>query len=222
MTHLYMRHNSFTRVRDSWICVTWLVRMCESTHLQVRRIHMCDTNHSSVRHDYFKLCGMTHWYVWHDSCACVTCHTCECVMSHVNELDMSHICMSHVAHSCSCYVTQMNKSWHTCQRVMSHIWMSHDTHIIHPIVFGVSFLQSQISIDNLVLYVSFVTFRWKETTEIEIGDWEQTTLQSQLTVHAYPCALNPILQSYIWMSHNTRVIQPIAFGVISSFSNLNQ
>ena len=41
-----------------------------------------------------------------------------------------------------------------------------------PILFEVSFLQSQISINNLVLYVSFATFRWKEKDEIEIGGCE--------------------------------------------------
>ena len=50
---------------------------------------------------------------------------------------------------------------------------------VQPIAFGVSLLQSRISIDNLVLYVSFATFRWKETKEIEIGDWDLTTLHMQ-------------------------------------------
>ena len=36
---------------------------------------------------------------------------------------------------------------------------------------GMSILHSQISIDDLVLEVLFATFRWKETKEIEIGDW---------------------------------------------------
>jgi len=34
---------------------------------------------------------------------------------------------------------------------------------MQPISFGVSFLQSRISTDNLVLSVSFATFWWKET-----------------------------------------------------------
>jgi len=41
---------------------------------------------------------------------------------------------------------------------------------MQTIAFEVSFLQSQISIDVLVLEVSFATFRWKETKVIEIGD----------------------------------------------------
>jgi len=42
---------------------------------------------------------------------------------------------------------------------------------IHLYWIGVSCLHSRISIDNRVLYVSFTMFRWKETEEIEIGDW---------------------------------------------------
>jgi len=43
---------------------------------------------------------------------------------------------------------------------------------VQPITFWVSFFQFPISIDDLVLYVFFTTFRWKETKEIEIGDWD--------------------------------------------------
>jgi len=48
---------------------------------------------------------------------------------------------------------------------------------VQPIAFGVSLLHSQISIDNLVLYISFTTFLWKETMEIEIGYWDYMTIQ---------------------------------------------
>ena len=42
-----------------------------------------------------------------------------------------------------------------------------------------SFLHSHISIDVLVVDVFFVTFRWKETTEIENGESDCMTLQMQ-------------------------------------------
>jgi len=42
-----------------------------------------------------------------------------------------------------------------------------------PIAFGVSFLESRFLIDNLKLYVSCTTFRWKETKEIEVRDWDE-------------------------------------------------
>ena len=57
----------------SFICVTWL-------------IHMCDMAHSYVWHDPFicvtwpiHMCDMTHSYVWHDPFICVTwpIHMCD-------------------------------------------------------------------------------------------------------------------------------------------------
>jgi len=40
--------------------------------------------------------------------------------------------------------------------------------MVQPVAFRGSFLQSQISIDDLLLQVSFATFRWKETNGIEL------------------------------------------------------
>ena len=75
MTHLYVWH-------DSFVCVTWLIRMCDMTHSYVWHdsficvtwlIRMCDMTHSYVWHDSFirvtwliRMCDMTHSYVWHD------------------------------------------------------------------------------------------------------------------------------------------------------------
>ena len=55
MTHLYMWH-------DSLICATWL-------------IHVSDMTHSHVWHDTRHVCDMTYWYVWHDVLICVTWRT---------------------------------------------------------------------------------------------------------------------------------------------------
>jgi len=61
--------------QDSFICVTWLV-------------HMCDMTHAYVWHDSFMCltwlvpkCDMTNSYVWHDSCICVTWIIHVCVMN---------------------------------------------------------------------------------------------------------------------------------------------
>jgi len=95
---------------DSFRCVTWLIQMCDMTHL----------------------------YVWRDSSIAqveVSSHTCEWVMSHIwmshvthmneschtSEWVMSHIWMSHVTH--------LNESCHTYEWVMSHIWMSRVIHL---------------------------------------------------------------------------------------------
>jgi len=76
---------------DSFICVTWLIHMCDMTHSYVWHdsficvtwlIHMCDMNHSFVWHDSFicltrliHMCDMADSYVWHDSPIPVLCST---------------------------------------------------------------------------------------------------------------------------------------------------
>ena len=62
--------------------------------------------------------------------------------------------------------------------VVSVCFMSFDLKL-QPIACEVSFLQFQSSIDYLVLYVFFATFRWQETNQIEIGEWDRKTLQMQ-------------------------------------------
>ena len=55
--------------------------------------------------------------------------------------------------------------------------------VVQPIAFRVSFLQSQNSIDYLILYISFATFRWKETNSIEIGCY--TDVSNATATHFY-------------------------------------
>jgi len=136
MTHSYVWH-------DSFICVTWL-------------IHMCDMTHSYVWHDSF-IC-VTHSYVWlihvcqvQRAAALWTCHTnqwvmfviqvpflysygtwrvpYERVMSHVNESCQSrgrdnvyeescHVGINHVTMNDSC---QIRMSHVTYESVISHM-----------------------------------------------------------------------------------------------------
>jgi len=56
---------------------------------------------------------------------------------------------------------------------------------IHPIAHGVSVLQSQNSIDDLVLYGSFASFRWKETNHSKIGHCDGMLLQIQYAAYMY-------------------------------------
>ena len=80
MTHSYVWH-------DSFICVTWLIHMCDMTHSYVWHdsficvtwlIHMYDMTHSYAWRDSFicvtwliQMCDMTLSYVWHNSFMCV-------------------------------------------------------------------------------------------------------------------------------------------------------
>ena len=88
ITHSYVRHDSFTMLRNSVTCVTWLIHMRDMTppyawHVSfiwvTWVIHKCDMAHLSMRHDSFvcvtwliHMRDMTHSYVWHDSSMRVT------------------------------------------------------------------------------------------------------------------------------------------------------
>jgi len=131
VTHSYVWH-------DSFICVTWLIRMCDATHS-----YICDTTHVTQTscHTHERVTshikrshgtGLNN-HVTHMN---ESCHTYEWVMTYQNrQIDvlchtyessdtsgwvMSHVWMSHVTHmneSCDTYV---NESCHTYEWVMSH------------------------------------------------------------------------------------------------------
>ena len=62
--------------RDWFMCVTWLIHMCNVTQLYVWYdcatwlIHMCDVTHPIAQ--VTLMCNVTHSYVWRDSFICVT------------------------------------------------------------------------------------------------------------------------------------------------------
>ena len=70
MTHSYVWN-------DSFICVSWL-------------IHMCDMTHSYVWHDSF-ICVSWLIHVWHDSFICVTWLIHMCDMTHWRIIVCQHI-----------------------------------------------------------------------------------------------------------------------------------
>jgi len=117
----------------TFICVTWLIHICDMTHSYVWHdsficvtwlIHMCDMTYSYVWHDSFicvtchiHMCDMTHSYMWHDSFICVTwlIHMCDMTYSYVWHDSfvyvtwLIHICdMTRMALIC---VTHMNSSF---------------------------------------------------------------------------------------------------------------
>jgi len=132
---------------DAFTCVTWLIHMCDMTHLYVWHdsftceiwlIHVCDMTHSYVWYDSFThhashsnltwlihMCDMTHSYTWHDTFTCETWlihtfyifHTCE--LSHWTVLHDSVICMTWLIHTCGMTHSYMAHSygWH-----FSYVW----------------------------------------------------------------------------------------------------
>ena len=120
---IQVQHDSF--VRATWLmqCATWLIHMCDMTHLCVRRdsfvratwlIYMCDMTHLHVRHDSFicatwpiNMCNMTHSYVQLYSFVRVTSLICTCDMTH-----------SYVRHDSFIYVTLLI---HMCDVTQSYV-----------------------------------------------------------------------------------------------------
>jgi len=91
----------------SFICVTWLIHMCDTDSFIVitRPIQMCDITHSYVWHYstcvtwILHTCGMTHSHMWHDSFSCLTCLIQICDMSHSHVRHDSFICVTCMTHS---------------------------------------------------------------------------------------------------------------------------
>jgi len=128
------------------------------------------------------ICDMTHvhvtWlmYMWHDSCIC----------------DMTHV-----------YVTWLMYMWHdSCTCDMTHVYVTwlmymwHDSfasvlrkQYVQRVAFGVSFLQSQISINDLVLLGLFCHVPWKR----DQGDWEWR-LKINDTPNAKDCTPRALLR----------------------------
>jgi len=138
MAHSYLRH-------DSFIVETWLTHMCDIlAHTRETRMtwlmHTCDVTHSTWLHPrehvhswenmFSRTCKK---YVWHDWCIRAT-WLIRHDSTQENTFTLERTCSHTMAPALSSYFTRFSQA--------------------HPITFGVSFLLSQISIDDLVPYVS--------------------------------------------------------------------
>jgi len=102
-----------SRYRDSFVCATWL-------------IHMCDMTHSYVRHDSFTCATLlshmwrdiTYSHVQHDSYIYVTCliYTSTWLI-HMRDTSM-YVLGLLILYAC-----------HTYEWIMLHVWMRHVTHL---------------------------------------------------------------------------------------------
>jgi len=122
VTHLCVWH-------DSFVWVTWLIRVCDITHSCVWNdsfvcvtwlIRMFDMTHLCVWHDSFvcetwiiPACDMTHSCVRHDSFVCVTWLICVCCMTHSW---VWRICACNMTYSCVWLI-------HVCDMTHSCIWL---------------------------------------------------------------------------------------------------
>jgi len=105
----------------TYIRVTWLIYMCDMTHLYVRHdslyvrhesliYYMCDMNHW---YTYIQvtwliyMCDMTHLYVRHDSSICATWLIYMCDMTHLYVRHDSSICATWIIHIYRLYLIQL-------------------------------------------------------------------------------------------------------------------
>ena len=88
--------------RDSFMCVTWLLHVCDMPYSCVWHasficttwlIHMRDMSHSYIWYGSFICVGMPHSCMWYDSFVCVTCLIHMRDMTHSNTWHDSFICV---------------------------------------------------------------------------------------------------------------------------------
>jgi len=212
----------------SFICVTWL-------------IHMCDMTHSHVWHDSFtyvtwpiRMCGTTHSYVWHDSSICVTWLIHMCDVAHSHMWHGSFICVTWLIHVCDMthsYVTWLihmcDMTLHMCDMTHSYVWhgsftcvtwlihmcdMTH-SHMWHDSFVCVAWLIHMCDMAHPhVWHDSFICVTWLMTSRHTTPEeqtcnqkmaphiWMRHVTHMNASCHTYEWAM-----SHIWMSHVTHM-----------------
>jgi len=147
------------------------------------------------------MCAHSNTNVWIYAYVHILYHTrpvsCKCTHLNMNVCmnlypsSCSSCCMCVYTHVYECIHIRISLLWLILSSACVHKRICIYTYIyVQPIAFEVSCLHfSQChffilkSTFGLVLYVSFATLCRKETKDIEIGDWDEMTLQTQYAVH---------------------------------------
>jgi len=116
-----------------FICVTWLIRMCDMTHSYVRHdsficatwlIHMCDMTHSYVRHDSF-IC-----VTWLIHMCDATPFMCVTALIHMYKFIFVETTLTNLIPAWTyIHALGLNIKTYTQENFMPHVWMSHVTHM---------------------------------------------------------------------------------------------
>ena len=116
MTHSYVWH-------DSFLCATWLIRVCHTTHPYVWYDSLMRNVPITIRSPGCVTWLMTHIYVWHDGFMCVTWLVpFECTASQVGQetawQDLTDQSVRHDSFLCATWLISM------CD--MTHFYVRHD------------------------------------------------------------------------------------------------
>jgi len=114
MTQQNSRHASRVCVtcsvwHDSFICVTWLIHLCDLAHWHVL--------YSVPDGLYYSVCDTTHSYLWHGAFVCATWpHSC---VWHASSIHAT--CLIHIPHTTHAHLRDMPHSyvWHDACHVES-------------------------------------------------------------------------------------------------------
>ena len=198
---------------DSYICVTWLIHMCEMTHSYVWHdwfirvtwlTHVCDMTHLYGCHDWFirvtwliHKCGMTDSCVCHDSFICVTWlisfvprFTCSQCTSQSHMCDMTH---SYVLHHAFIRV-----SWMIHKFGMTDSCVCHNSHVLN--------------VDGEVICVTWLTHMCYITYVYWCRDWFIS-----LTWLIYVCSLNDWGICVTWQIHRCCMIRMLTRYMMKSY-----
>ena len=202
VTHSYVRYHSFIRV-------TWLAHMCDTTrsyvwqdmphsYVWVSFIRVTWFVHMSLTH----MCDITQSYVWHDSLICVTWRIHVCDISH------SYVWQDSVIYdSFICAISLM----HTCDMTHSHVY--HDsficvTWLIH--VCGVTRLYD-VTPSYAILFAVLGVQRWMNHVThsyvwlfplLGLQKWMNNLTGSYLWLFAVLGVrrwMNHVTRSYVWL-----------------------
>ena len=198
---------------DLFICVTWLIHVCDVTLSLVWRdaficvtwlIHMSDVTYSCVWCDAFScetwpidMCSMVHSYVWHDLFTCVTRFVHMCAVTHAYVRRDSLICVTWLIHICD--VTDLHVRHDSFTRVTGLIHLRDMTysHVWHDSFICVTWLIQMR--DTTHWYVWHDSIVWLTRHVTHLYAWRDCFIRVTWIIHMYVMTQVGLLVSQSWL-----------------------
>jgi len=215
MTHSYVWH-------DPFICVIWLIHVCDMTHSYVWRasfirvtwlIHVYDMTHSYVWHDWF-----VYVYMWHDSFICVTWLIHMCDMTHPYVWHDVSICVTWLIHMCD--MTQTYDSFvmtHSYVCHVSSIWLIQMCYI--PYYSGATNENRTFEIQVIFSKVnSLLNLLYKTTIELTLEKFTCQTSIFNMLAELFKILISQLSLLNLWYSKYNKVPTFEKFNHLNIFS----